>query len=161
MTLDDQQEQLNTERTIIETIIHIYKVQKLLATCISQLQERLINHDKSKILSDELKGFTNANKLLSDMAYGSDEYFNNLEQLKETLEQHYQLNRHHPQHFKNGINDMTLIDLMEMTCDWMASAERSKNGNVMISLQVQKERFQIEEQLYQILKNTIHSLDTK
>jgi len=154
-------EDLNTERTIIETIIHIYKVQKLLAYCISELQERLINHDKSKILSDELNGFTNANKLLSDMTYGSEEYFKNLEHLKETIEHHYQLNRHHPQHFKNGINDMTLIDLLEMTCDWIASSERSKNGNVMLSLQIQKQRFQIEEQLFQIIKNTIHILDAK
>jgi hypothetical protein len=48
-----------------------------------------------------------------------------------------------------------------MTCDWIASAERSKNGNVMISLHVQKDRFKIEEQLYQILKNTIYLLEAK
>jgi|LakMenEpi03Aug12_release.lakeMendotaPanAssembly.Ray.scaffolds.fasta_scaffold668721_1 hypothetical protein len=151
----------DTDKTIIETIIHIYRVQKLLALSISELQERLINHDKSKILSDELEGFTKSGKKLSEMEYGSQEYWNNLERMKETLEHHYKLNPHHPQHFKNGINDMTLIDLLEMTCDWIASAERSKNGNVMISLHVQKDRFKIEEQLYQILKNTIYLLEAK
>jgi hypothetical protein len=33
------------------------------------------------------------------------------------LKHHYENNRHHPEHFKNNIDDMNLIDLIEMLCD--------------------------------------------
>lgn len=50
---------------------------------------------------------------------------------------------------------MTLIDIVEMLCDWMAAVKRHNDGNIYKSLNVCKERFHIDNQLYTILKNTI------
>lgn len=106
-----------TNETIITTLAHIHKVQKLLAVCISILQERLINHDKSKIFSEELDGFTALGTDISAITFGSTEYSDVIEKLRETLDHHYKENIHHPEHFKNGIVDMNLLDVIEMTVD--------------------------------------------
>ena len=50
---------------------------------------------------------------------------------------------------------MTLIDVIEMLCDWIATTKRMKDGDIFKSLEIQKERFGISGQLYQISCNTI------
>ena len=147
--------------TILETLIHIHKVQRLLSVCICKLQERLIVHDRSKIFSDELEHFANLETDIREIEFGTDQYSKQLGMLDTALEHHYRENRHHPEHFVDGINGMNLIDILEMTVDWIAAAERSKNGNVLRSLPFEKERFGIDDQLYRIIKNTILYLDAK
>lgn len=93
------------------------------------------------------------------MTFGSQEYINSLEALKPALDHHYAQYRHHPQHFQNGINDMNLIDIVEMLADWKASSERQQNGNLLTSIEINAERFNISDQLKQILINTAKSLD--
>ena len=147
--------------TIITTLEHIHKVQKMLNICMTNIQERLVSHDRSKIFSQELAGFATLDTDISDVTFGSSEYEKVLEQLRDTLDHHYRENSHHPEHFKNGINEMNLLDLLEMTVDWIASAERSNNGNVMTSLPFQKKRYEISDQLFDIIKNTILFIDSK
>ena len=149
------------KNTILETLIHIHKVQRLLAVCISKLQERLIVHDRSKIFSDELDHFSNLLTDIREIEFGSAAYTEQLGVLDSALEHHYRENRHHPEHFVEGIEGMNLIDILEMTVDWMAAAERSKNGNVMRSLPYEKKRFNIDDQLYRVIKNTVVYLDGK
>lgn len=95
---------------------------------------------------------------LKASTYGSDEYKGFLEGMGEGLRHHYEANRHHPEHFPNGVNDMTLVDLMEMLADWKAATERHADGDVARSLRVQKERFGISDQLAQVLHNTVEHL---
>jgi hypothetical protein len=81
-----------------------------------------------------------------------------LKDLKPTLDHHYSNNSHHPEHYKNGIDDMDLLDVIEMLMDWKASTERHDDGNIHSSLEINKNRFHISEQLYNILNNTIKNL---
>ncbi len=74
------------------------------------------------------------------------------------LKHHYENNEHHPEFHKDGINGMTLIDLIEMLCDWKASSERHENGDIFKSLKINTERFQISPQLLSILENTAKEL---
>jgi len=46
-----------------------------------------------------------------------------------------------------------------MICDWKASSERQKDGNLLLSIEKNTERFNIDEQLKQILINTAKILD--
>jgi len=46
--------------------------------------------------------------------------------MKPAIEHHYKNNRHHPEHFNNGIDEMNLVDLIELLCDWKAASERNK-----------------------------------
>jgi hypothetical protein len=54
---------------------------------------------------------------------------------------------------------MTLVDLMEMFCDWKASTLRHNDGNLLTSIDINAERFQIDDQLKQILINTARMID--
>ena len=53
---------------------------------------------------------------------------------------------------------MNLIDICEMLCDWIAAVERNKNGNIKRSMEENKKRFNISDQLERILENTIDIL---
>ena len=79
--------------------------------------------------------------------------------MKPALEHHYAKNRHHPEHHKNGINDMNLIDLIEMFCDWKASSERQNDGNILKSIEINGKRFHMSPQLIEIFENTTKDLN--
>lgn len=141
-----------------DTLAHIYRVQALLLEVIAQLQARLIAHDDTKLDSPEKESFDVATPHLKHLVYGSPEYQASLEQLKAALDHHYAMHRHHPEHFPDGIGGMTLIDLIEMLADWKAASERERDSNLRDGLAVNIERFEISQQLADILSNTIKEL---
>jgi len=70
------------------------------------------------------------------------------------LKHHYGENRHHSEHFEHGIDDMNLIDIIEMFCDWYAATVRHENGDIFASLNINKVRFNLSDQLFNIFNNT-------
>jgi hypothetical protein len=152
---------MNTKEKVTnyETMKHISKVQDGIHKIVTLLLERGRVHDRSKLEDPELEYFTKYTNQLKSLTYGSPEYYQCLEDMKPAIEHHYANNRHHPEHYKNGINGMNLVDLIELLCDWSASAKRQHNGNLRISLQKGAERFNIEPQLLEILENTLELLD--
>lgn len=50
---------------------------------------------------------------------------------------------------------MNLIDLLEMIADWKASTLRHADGNIFHSIEVNKGRFNLSDQLVKILVNTV------
>lgn len=136
------------------TQAHIEKVRKYIRFFTDRLTTRGELHDASKLESPEVELFAEHTENLNKIVYGSEEYKNELEALKPALEHHYAVNKHHPQHWQNGINDMSLIDLVEMIADWKASSERQKAGNLLKSIEINSKRFGISNQLTQILINT-------
>ena len=121
---------------------------------INELALRSTCHDRSKTESPEVEVFDEFSPKLKDLTYGSEEYRQCLAEMKPALDHHYANNRHHPEHFDDGVNDMTLVDLIEMLVDWKASTERTKSGDLGRSLEINKDRFGISDQLSQILVNT-------
>lgn len=138
-----------------DTKQHILEVQAELFQFAHDLHLRAINHDKSKLESPEKEGWDNA-AVLKTIEYNSPEYHQSLRDLAPTLEHHYAHNSHHPQHYPNGINDMSLLDIVEMYHDWKAAIKRAKNGNFLKSLDINRKRFEISDQLYAIFMNTYH-----
>lgn len=138
-----------------ETLEHIHKVGEHLQTIVKELLDRAVDHDASKLKEPELSGFAQTTEKLQHTVYDSKEYHELLASLGDTIKHHYSKNRHHPEHFKNGVDDMDLIDIIEMLCDWKAATERNKNGNIFQSLTKNSERFNISDQLKNILKNTV------
>lgn len=144
----------------LDTINHIEKVRKYIKLFTDALTQRGIDHDRSKLDSPEVEEFARVNDKLSGLTYGSDEYNASLEELKVTaLPSHYAKNRHHPEHFPKGINEMNLIDIIEMFADWKASSERQNNGNLLTSITRNAERYFIDDQLKQIFLNTAKMID--
>lgn len=144
---------------INETLNHIHLVQKYLTHIQSILSERLIYHDKTKLEEDELPYFIKWTPKLKNTTFGSPEYHDMLKSLKPALDHHYLFNPHHPEHFSNGINDMTLVDLIEAVCDWVAACKRHKDGDINKSIEISKKRFGIDDQLTNIIKNTVKLLE--
>lgn len=142
-----------------EASVEIYKhkllVNKLLNLVIQNLMNRALIHDQSKLEDYEIDLFTEFTPKLSALTYGSEEYNENKKQLNKALIHHYANNRHHPEHFPNGIKDMDLIDLIEMICDWKAATYKHADGNILMSIDKNQERFGYSSELAQIFKNTV------
>lgn len=143
----------------VETQKHIENVRKYIRFMIDKIDTRGVKHDASKLETPEVELFAEHTLQLAQLSYGSDEYKESLEQLKPALDHHYAANRHHPEHFVNGVDDMTLIDIIEMFCDWKASTLRHNDGNLLKSIEVNAERFNMDGQLKSILINTARMLD--
>lgn len=140
-----------------DTLKHSRRVGELMGELIKELVDRSTRHDLSKTEAPEKAIFDEFTPRLKTSTYGSEEYKGFLDAMGEGLEHHYAHNRHHPEHFDNGVNDMTLVDLVEMLADWKAATERHEDGDLAKSLDIQKDRFEITDQLAQILHNTARS----
>ena len=116
--------------------------------------QRAIAHDASKLEDIEKPVFDKFTPLLKAVTYGSHEYKEYLRSMGDALAHHYAVNSHHPEHFKNGIDGMSLLDLIEMLADWKAASERHADGDFKKSLLINTDRFNISGQLSQILMNT-------
>lgn len=143
----------------VQTQAHIEKVRKYIRFFTDRLTTRGENHDASKLGEEELPYFAEHTEKLGEIEYNSPEYKAELEALRPALEHHYNNNRHHPEYHKEGISGMNLLDVTEMLCDWKASSERQKNGNLLKSIEINTERFNIDKQLMQILINTAQLLE--
>lgn len=136
---------------------HKRKVKYWLRGFAEQLTTRAENHDNSKLRDPVEKAtFDRWTPEIRRATFGSDEYKQALDGMGEGVKLHYKANRHHPEHYENGVNDMTLMDVVEMLADWMAVAQ-SKNTHV--DLRHAAERFGLSEQLVEILANTLREED--
>lgn len=142
-----------------DTKEHINRVAELLKAARNNLKNRGNIHDVSKLEEPEKSVFDRETPLLRDLVYGSDEYKEALERLGEALKHHYSKNTHHPEHFGDGINGMSLFDVVEMLMDWKAASERHATGDIRKSLEINRERFLISDQLYDILLNTVKEME--
>jgi Family of unknown function (DUF5662) len=142
----------------IATYEHIQQVQKFISLVIGNLMDRAHIHDRSKLFSPEVEAFDEFTPQLAGLTYGSDEYRACLRQMKPAINHHNAANSHHPEHYPNGIQGMSLLDLTEMICDWKAATLRHNDGNLIRSIEINQKRFGYTDELKQILLNTIHEL---
>jgi len=142
----------------LKTRMHIAAVAYRIRLVINALLERAAHHDDSKMVAPEAETFAAYTPRLKNVTYGSDEYKQLLREMKPALDHHYAVNRHHPEYFKGGVNEMTLIDLIEMLCDWSAATKRHDDGDIIKSIEKNKIRFGLSDQLERILMNTVQEL---
>jgi hypothetical protein len=140
---------------LAETYKHVKKVQKNLNLFIIDLIHRGENHDTTKFEEPELSIFAENTHKLAQIEYGGEEYKRNQETVRPAIEHHYSKNRHHPEHWPQGINDMTLVDLCELLADWKAGTERNKDGNIRKSIEINAAKYKMSPQLKQIFENTV------
>lgn len=156
-----------------DTYEHIGKVRAYLTDAAARLLQRANVHDASKLVPPELEAFDEYTPLLQHLTYGSDEYKASLAALGSALEHHYAENSHHPEHFADGIAGMSLLDLLEMVCDWKAASLRTRkptpaapgrpeapqyDNDFERSIALNQERFGYSDELRAILTNTAREL---
>lgn len=136
---------------------HKGKVEYWLRRFWTLLEGRAEYHDDSKLKDPREKAlFDYWTPELRRLTFGSDEYKLALDGMGEGVKLHYKANRHHPEHFENGVDDMTLIDVVEMVADWMAAAEAK---NTHVDLDRAAKRFGLSEQLVKIIANQLREED--
>jgi len=136
------------------TLEHIRTVATNINKFVIGLIQRGNNHDQSKLETPEKELFDQETPLLEQLTYGSPDYKKSLERLGPALNHHYANNSHHPQHYSNGIDDMDLLDIVEMYCDWKAAVARTKDGSFDKSMEINAKRYKMSRQLYNIFMNT-------
>lgn len=140
-----------------DTLDHIDKVDDNLKAVARNLARRRYEHDASKLEEPELSGYEGLARALKGLRYGTPEHRAAFAPYKEIIKHHYAHNRHHPEHWQLGVTDMSLLDIIEMLCDWKAANDRN-DGDFGHSIQLSVSRFNISEQLHAILINTAKEL---
>ncbi len=143
-----------------DLIQHKQWVAEYMQLVANNLFKRAAIHDNSKFESVEFGPYDKAFPEFKKYAFGSPEMKAVYESIQSALQHHYEQNRHHPEHFENGINDMHLVDVLEMVCDWLAASKRSQTG-IEKGLEINKERYGIDDQLFQVISNTVHAILTE
>ena len=153
------------DRIIKNIVLHLWSVftHKLwilfyLSWFCAKLMWRALTHDLSKLRPIEVRGFIQVIDKFKTTEYGTPEYKALLDQIQPSLDAHYEVNRHHPEYHRqylSGVEGMSLVDIVEMLCDWQASVRRTKNGDIQESIFHNKRRHKIEEQLACVLRNSV------
>lgn len=138
----------------VDARLHIEIIHRVIRKIIKELSYRDLHHDASKFKEPELSTYNKYVPLLKETPFGSEEYVKLRDKMyNDGLKHHFENNRHHPEHFNNGIKDMTLVDVVEMFCDWYSASQRSDTG-FEEGLEFNKDKFKMSDELYQIFKNT-------
>lgn len=144
-----------------ETYEHIRCVQRNMLAFAAALMRRSIEHDQSKLLPPEADMFEAVTDKLKSLTYGSEEYKEALKDLGPALKHHYEHNSHHPEHYAGGISDMSLLDLVEMFCDWCAATKRHEDGSIIKSVTINQQRFKYSDDLKRIMLNSRYGMECK
>ena len=133
---------------------HISRVRRHINTFIQLLIRRAEKHDKSKLEEPELSWWKEMDKE-PRYPYGSEEYKQKIKRWNKVFKHHYQYNRHHPEHYEYGVSEMTLIDIVEMMCDWLGYKDTTTVTEALKVCDEQMARYNISEELRQIIFNTL------
>lgn len=138
-----------------DALAHKAIIERTLEKMIAELKLRAVNHDNSKLEEPEKSQNDYYIPMLQKVKFGTKEYTELNERRKKDvgLNHHFEVNRHHPEHFENGVKDMNLVDVMEMFCDWYSASLRSDSGFEEGS-KYNKDRFGISDDLFNVMVNT-------
>lgn len=137
------------------TRAHVLRVSELLGVAIADLMRRAFLHDQSKFSDEERETFSSLQGLLK-ADVNTPEYARRMALLGAALQHHYRENDHHPEHFPQGVADMTLPAMVEMLCDWRAAwLDRADESSFRDSFRfLINDRFRVDTTLARVLFRT-------
>lgn len=141
-----------------DTHEHIANVRALLLGAAGDLTRRAHVHDRSKLADPERATFDEFTPKLKASTYGSEEYEGFRRAMGGALEHHYAANDHHPEHHGDGVEGMTLLQVLEMLCDWIAACRRHDDGDIHRSIEINGARFGYGPELAGLLHRTVDEL---
>lgn len=62
---------------------------------------------------------------------------------------------------KSRVRSMSLLDLLEMLCDWKAATMRHADGDIRRSVEINQKRFGYSDELKRILLNTLGVIESQ
>lgn len=131
-------------KTLVTMLRHVGIVRRNIKRISEGLERRAEVHDISKLSLEEFSGFVEVNQIARKYPFGSKEYKESLKD-NDVINLHFSRNSHHPEFYPNGISDMSLLDIIEMVCDWKAASETYGRTSFFDALVIQAERFKLDE----------------
>ncbi len=130
---------------------------EILQGFIEELIIRIEEHDLSKLSEPEKSILDKYTPMLGNIMFGSDKYKEIMKKMKPMTEHHYAKNKnHHPDLVVGGVAGMSLVDVVEMLCDFCASSERHpKTGNIHRSIEICTKKFNTGMLFAQCLSLTV------
>ncbi len=135
-------------------INHRRAVQRWMQQFAITLLRRAENHDNSKLKSPEFELWEQMDSE-PKYAYGTKEYFEKMDRYRPLFELHWKNNRHHPEHFERSYDDIDLIDILEMICDWLSYKDNLTYTQASELVSMQCERYNFSEELRELILNTL------
>ena len=108
------------------------------------LMKRISLHDLSKLEKDEFYGMA---KFVDDMDSLKNSKSSISENKQNIINLHWERNEHHPEYWID-INQMTDLDIMELTIDWFARSIQFGTDMLEFLEQRQKDRFHFPQEIY-------------
>lgn len=141
------------DRHIEDTLDHKTKIGTLMLDISRDIMQRALVHDNSKLLDPtECEGFSNYD--LSTVPFNSPEFNEMKKKMEPAIDHHVTTNRHHMEYHGCDVTNVTLVDLLEMLCDWRAAGMRRSDSSIERSIETMGDRYNLSEDLRKILKNT-------
>jgi len=140
---------------------HQARVKAIINVIIAELGIRAETHDASKLQEPEISKWREYIPTLSKFKYGTEEYKKASKDMGDVIGVHQKANRHHPEFYKDGIKGMSLVDLVELICDWKAASERTNGGDIKQSVEDNQKRFGYSDDVKALLLNTIALIEGK
>ena len=151
---------MNTEMDFLcDTLLHIGEVAENLEIIASKLRQRGLSHDRTKLEELEFDAFVSTRRNFKKANYGTPEYQACCDTIRPAVDHHHENNRHHTAYYVNGVDDMTLVDVIEMIADWKAAARRNPDKKFEDTLEYAKNKYGIGDQLYKIVCNTLVDME--
>ena len=151
-------------KTIKRIHNHIFYVQNAIKQFTNELDRRALLHDESKFREDELKGYLRFEDMPEGLEYGSTKYKAAMSKIMENndcFDLHSKRNSHHPE-FHNKPADMTLLDIIEMVCDWRgAHIAYGNKGDWMSSTKHNISRYEFTDAQKWAINQVAKLLDKK
>ena len=140
----------------LDSLLHIKKVSTNINEIAIQVIKRSIKHDDSKFESPEKEEL---DKVVPIIKQGKDapNYKQAKLGAKNLMKIHFSKNSHHPEFYKNGVDEMNLLDLVEYLSDMKVESKE----NLEEILLKNSKKYNWSDQLLNIMKNTIQILEWK
>lgn len=142
------------ENYLEDTDHHIGLVQEWMRRAWNLLELQLLTHDESKYSEEEAEIYAVVTPEFAKYEYGTPEHSAVGDKLGPAWKHHLANNPHHPEYHDNGVDDMDLLYIVEMLCDWKAASMRNPNQDFKKSLQLNLDKKKVAPQLQSVMINT-------
>jgi len=133
---------------------HVLQVHNNLERFCEKLDDRGAHHDLSKLQEPEFSIFMNGQEGFENVMFGTPEYKTHCKTILPAIRHHHAHNSHHPEFHIDGVKGMSLVDVVEMVCDWKAASDREGN-DFNITLEICLEKYIESLELRSIIRHTV------
>jgi hypothetical protein len=121
-----------------------------------KLLERIYNHDNTKFSNREFYGLADNVHDKRSLKNVNEDQIAKEEKMK-FIKFHWFSNKHHPEYYSD-VNDMKLLDILEMCCDWYARSKEFDNDPIEFFNKKQGTRWNFNKEMQETIIKHLRAL---